>query len=140
MCLSQIGKEISFQLDAELTLSEPHVARIVANSLTLDSALFLGNSMSVRDSDMYCEGALRNAMNLPPELYDLPWSFIRVAGNRGASGIDGILSTAIGFAAGCGQRVLSLSLSLSPKNIIVFFLRQLFMLMSCQTIFVIMYI
>ena len=92
------------------------MARIVANSLTLDSALFLGNSMSVRDSDMYCEGALSNAMNLPPELYDLPWSFIRVAGNRGASGIDGILSTAIGFAAGCGQRVLSLSLKKNKKH------------------------
>jgi 2-succinyl-5-enolpyruvyl-6-hydroxy-3-cyclohexene-1-carboxylate synthase len=57
---------------------------------------------------MYCEGGLRNTINLPAELYALPRSFVRVAGNRGASGIDGILSTAIGFAAGCDQRVLSL--------------------------------
>lgn len=102
------GQEIKFQLEAELTLSEPHVARIVANSLTLDSALFLGNSMSVRDVDMYSQGAIMTHRNAISELYDLHGTVgtvVRTAGNRGASGIDGILSTAIGFAAGCGQQV-----------------------------------
>jgi isochorismate synthase/2-succinyl-5-enolpyruvyl-6-hydroxy-3-cyclohexene-1-carboxylate synthase/2-succinyl-6-hydroxy-2,4-cyclohexadiene-1-carboxylate synthase/O-succinylbenzoate synthase len=109
--LRQIGKEISFQLDAELTLSEPHVAHIVANSLPLDSAFFLGNNMSVQNSDMYCEGGLEKTVNLPAEFNYLPRSFVRVAESCGASGLHEILNIAIGFAAGCGQRVLSLSLS-----------------------------
>ena len=47
--------------------------------------LFLSNSMPVRDMDLYA-----NTLDKP----------ILVGTNRGVSGIDGILSTATGFAAG----------------------------------------
>ncbi|KAI5055725.1 hypothetical protein GOP47_0029246 [Adiantum capillus-veneris] len=106
MLLSDVvGQEITFQLESESTISEPHVARIVASSLTLDTALFVGNSMPVRDADMYCEGLVASPSNELGALQAVPGTSVRTAGNRGASGIDGVLSTAVGFAAGSGQQV-----------------------------------
>lgn len=66
------------------TLTEPFVSRTISELLPDDSCLFLSNSMPVRDMDLY--GA--------PVKKD-----ICIATNRGVSGIDGILSTATGFAA-----------------------------------------
>jgi 2-succinyl-5-enolpyruvyl-6-hydroxy-3-cyclohexene-1-carboxylate synthase len=78
-------------LAKELTaLSEPFVARCVSEAIPAGHGLFVASSMPVRDLDLAASGRTRAA---------------RIVANRGASGIDGTLSTAAGFAAGLGSPV-----------------------------------
>jgi len=69
-------------------LDEAIIARIVARQIPNGHSLFVGNSMPIRDMDSYAgpEGAPA-----------------RVFANRGASGIDGNLSTIAGIARGLGK-------------------------------------
>jgi 2-succinyl-5-enolpyruvyl-6-hydroxy-3-cyclohexene-1-carboxylate synthase len=71
-------------IDRELSdarLSEGSVARLVFEACPDDSILAIGNSMPVRDLDMYCPASPRA---------------VRVLHQRGASGIDGLVSGAAG--------------------------------------------
>ncbi len=65
-------------------------ARIVAREIPASHGLFLGNSMPIRDMEMFG---------------DESFARVPVAANRGASGIDGVVSTAAGFACGLGRPV-----------------------------------
>ncbi|XP_006647426.2 protein PHYLLO, chloroplastic [Oryza brachyantha] len=105
---SAVSEEIMFQVHSECSLTEPYVAHVIGEALYGDAAMFVGNSMAIRDLDMFGEGwtdhskSPNNAM-----MHHFP-GFLGspVAGNRGASGIDGLLSTAIGFAIGSNKHVL----------------------------------
>ncbi|KAB5538297.1 hypothetical protein DKX38_015830 [Salix brachista] len=105
-----VAWDISFQINAEYSITEPHVAHVITEALSAESALFVGNSMVIRDADMYGRSCKTHAQSIAHMMLDseLPCLSIRVAGNRGASGIDGLLSTAIGFAVGSNKQVLCL--------------------------------
>lgn len=62
--------------------SEPGIARAVVGGLATGSSLVVASSMPVRDVEWFCENRRD----------------IRVYANRGANGIDGLVSTAIGVA------------------------------------------
>ncbi len=63
---------------------DPQVIREILRSLSAGDQLFIGSSLPVRDLDRYA------AADAAPA--------IRVLGNRGASGIDGVVATAAGAA------------------------------------------
>ncbi len=88
-------EEITSALSTLPTLTEPHVARHVTDLLPRGHAMYLGNSMPIRDADMYAQ--VRGGSG------DVLSSAVRTGANRGASGIDGVLSTAAGFAEGVGR-------------------------------------
>jgi 2-succinyl-5-enolpyruvyl-6-hydroxy-3-cyclohexene-1-carboxylate synthase len=89
-CDAAVAAIIDRQIAAEDGITDISLAREISRQLPENTGLFLGNSMPVRDMDMYGDAAP---------------SPIRVAGNRGASGIDGTLATAVGFARGLNQPV-----------------------------------
>ena len=76
----------------EETFFEGTVLADVADATGSEAPLFVSSSMPVRDLDMF--GAPREA---PMSVY----------GNRGASGIDGIVSTALGVSVGAGVRAVA---------------------------------
>ena len=70
------------------SISEPFVAREISDMIANGSCLFLSNSMPIRDMDLYAACSKED---------------VAIAANRGASGIDGVISTASGFAAASGK-------------------------------------
>ncbi|PIA57589.1 hypothetical protein AQUCO_00600361v1 [Aquilegia coerulea] len=102
-----VAREIEFQIHSEYSLTEPHIAQVVSDALPSDAALFFGNSMVIRDADMYGCGWMNHTTECTSLMssWELSCIGIRVSGNRGASGIDGLLSTAIGYAVGSYKRV-----------------------------------
>jgi 2-succinyl-5-enolpyruvyl-6-hydroxy-3-cyclohexene-1-carboxylate synthase len=70
--------------------NEPLAARVLTRNVPPDHGLVVASSMPVRDLDTYA------ATGGAP---------VTVAANRGASGIDGTVATAAGFAQGLGRPV-----------------------------------
>lgn len=82
------------------------MAHVLLEAIHCGSAIFVGNSMVIRDANMYgCNMAKCTHSNAMLLNSGLQCHGIQVSGNRGASGIDGLLSTAVGFAVGCNKRV-----------------------------------
>ncbi|WP_224366520.1 2-succinyl-5-enolpyruvyl-6-hydroxy-3-cyclohexene-1-carboxylic-acid synthase [Hyalangium versicolor] len=84
--------EAAFAEDVSLT--EPRIAREVVAALPSGANLFVSSSMPIRDVDAFAPGS---AMPL------------RVLANRGANGIDGIISSALGMAAASGRPTVLLT-------------------------------
>jgi 2-succinyl-5-enolpyruvyl-6-hydroxy-3-cyclohexene-1-carboxylate synthase len=84
LCYSSAIKEI---LDKELStlprLSEPAVNRLVSQLIPESQAMFLSNSLPIREMDMFGDSTGKP---------------VPIASNRGVSGIDGTLSTALGYS------------------------------------------
>lgn len=71
-------------IDADPTLFDGAIVRALAAMLPEGAALMIGNSMPVRDADAFLGASPKT---------------LRTFASRGASGIDGVLSTAAGIAA-----------------------------------------
>jgi 2-succinyl-5-enolpyruvyl-6-hydroxy-3-cyclohexene-1-carboxylate synthase len=71
-------------------VSEPRIARLVSQLIPESQGLFLSNSMPIRDMGNYA---------------DFKGRVVSVNGNRGASGIDGLIASAAGYARGLGVPV-----------------------------------
>lgn len=89
-----LSRAVSDCIDARVKdtgqLSEIFVARAVSRGRPEGTTLFLGNSMPIRDMDMYGAGEGLEGV---------------VACNRGASGIDGNIATVAGHANALGRPV-----------------------------------
>lgn len=75
--------------DNENSLNEITIARTISQKIKKNSTLFLASSMPVRDFDMYA---------------DPNGATVHLASNRGVSGIDGTIASAVGFSAGHKKR------------------------------------
>ena len=73
---------------ATAPFGEIAAARLVSREIPAGHGLFLANSMPIRDMEMFA---------------DTTGPRPRIAANRGASGIDGTVSAAAGFACGIGR-------------------------------------
>jgi len=71
-------------------ITEPAIAEIISRELSPKHHLALASSMPIRDMDMYGLGSDES---------------VQVVSNRGVSGIDGNLATAVGFANGSDRPV-----------------------------------
>ena len=74
----------------EDVLSHPVIADIICELLPGNEALFTGNSLVIRAFD---------------QVVSAPGRAMRVVSNRGVSGIEGNLATAVGYAEKSGQRI-----------------------------------
>ena len=69
-------------------LSEPAVQRLLGAAYGDDERVLIASSMPIRDAEAFLEGGHAK---------------VTIHSNRGANGIDGLVSTAAGIAAGAGE-------------------------------------
>ena len=86
----RVGSVLDRALAGRERLDEPLVARLVSGEIHGGHGLVVASSMPVRDLDAF---AVAGGAGVP------------VVANRGASGIDGTVATAAGFARGTGRPV-----------------------------------
>jgi 2-succinyl-5-enolpyruvyl-6-hydroxy-3-cyclohexene-1-carboxylate synthase len=79
-------------LDGDDSLTEPRLARDLVTGLPENALLWTGSSMPARDIDRH----------------GVPRADLRIMASRGASGIDGTVSAAIGAALACGGAAFAL--------------------------------
>ncbi len=85
-----VHKKLDAYLKESREITEPALARTLSGLLPSGSGLFLANSMPLRIMDMYADDSGAKVI---------------VGANRGASGIDGTLASAAGFAEGLRKPV-----------------------------------
>jgi 2-succinyl-5-enolpyruvyl-6-hydroxy-3-cyclohexene-1-carboxylate synthase len=84
-----VREAVDQRLDRSRELSEPSVWSVLGDALRDGDSVFAASSMPVRDLEAFLRPG--------PE-------GVRFASNRGANGIDGLVSSAAGVAAGTGTR------------------------------------
>ncbi|PDV99627.1 2-succinyl-5-enolpyruvyl-6-hydroxy-3-cyclohexene-1-carboxylic-acid synthase [Candidatus Viridilinea mediisalina] len=88
----QVSRQILHETLVNQThISEPGVFARLAPLLPEGATLFVANSMPIRDCDSFFPAMERS---------------VAIAGNRGANGIDGLVSTALGMAAAGAKPLL----------------------------------
>lgn len=92
--LKDRSREVSSHIDKILgkktELNEPGISRSLSELIPTSQLLFLANSLPIREMDMFGHSG---------------GAEVRIAANRGVSGIDGTISTALGFAAALNKPV-----------------------------------
>ena len=91
--LCSFEKEINTLIKSETEYSESTIAQVCHKSLKEGDQFIIGNSMPIRDVDMFT-----SVSDIHIDTYS----------NRGASGIDGVISTALGISVTKGRRSLLL--------------------------------
>jgi isochorismate synthase/2-succinyl-5-enolpyruvyl-6-hydroxy-3-cyclohexene-1-carboxylate synthase/2-succinyl-6-hydroxy-2,4-cyclohexadiene-1-carboxylate synthase/O-succinylbenzoate synthase len=91
-----VERAIEMNINSHHTMSEVHIAKVIDECLPIGDGLFVGNSMPIRDLDMF--SGPRSSYH-HAEFPGMP-----IAANRGASGIDGVLSSAAGYADGLQRK------------------------------------
>lgn len=87
-CSDTIYQLIKAKLENENKLTEPGVARLISRTIPTGHSLFLASSLPVREMDMFADST-RNKVS--------------VSANRGVSGIDGTIASAVGYGQGKNQ-------------------------------------
>jgi 2-succinyl-5-enolpyruvyl-6-hydroxy-3-cyclohexene-1-carboxylate synthase len=90
----KVDETVEGFLEEHIDVNEIGAARSVSRLMPKGHGLFLSNSMPVREMDMYAVTKAGPAV---------------IGGNRGASGIDGIIATACGTARSAGVRTTLLT-------------------------------
>jgi len=85
-----VNDVLAAELDSKSALTEPSVARLISQGIDPEACLFLANSRPIRDMDSFADSTCHR---------------VPVACNRGASGIDGTLASAAGFARGLDRKL-----------------------------------
>lgn len=84
-----VSKFFQSLLDDAKNITEPGVCRMITNLIPSSHVLYISNSLPIREMDMFADnkGAL-----------------VEIGANRGASGIDGTISSAVGYSIGSDKR------------------------------------
>ena len=83
--LLSLEKTVKNEIQKDKKYHEGNIARVCLNALGDEGCFIIGNSMPIRDMDMFTSASRKK---------------VAIFSNRGASGIDGVVSTALGTCEG----------------------------------------